>query len=115
MMRFVLVLACSLMLAACTLLFPTQVTETFTQDGYEITCHWDQPVIGEPEPGLDTESRSFCAARAREAVNTLLPQLPGATVESVTVGTDGATYVCYASQSGGEQTCQNVLPPLQTG
>jgi hypothetical protein len=113
--RSILVLAGSVLLAGCALLSSSLATATFTQDGYEVTCHWDQPVIGEPEPGLDTEARSFCAARAREAVSTVLPSIPDSTVESVTVGTDGAAYVCYTSQGGGSETCQNVLPALQQG
>jgi hypothetical protein len=113
--RTVAGLAASLLLAGCALLAPSEVSTTFSQDGYEVTCNWDQPAIGEPEPGLDVEAQSFCAARAREAVNTLQPHIPGATVESVTVGTDGAAYVCHASERGGQQTCENVLPALQEG
>jgi hypothetical protein len=114
-LRSILALAGSVLLAGCALLSPSQATATFTQDGYTVTCNWDQPAIGEPEPGLDTEARSFCAARARDAVGTLLPQMPGATVQSVTVGTDGTAYVCYVTGPVGQETCEAVLPPLQEG
>jgi hypothetical protein len=110
--RSVLVLAAGVFLAGCSLIAPSEVSTTFTQDGYEVTCNWDQPVIGEPEPGLDVEARSFCAARAREALGAMWPKVP---VESVIVWPDGSVSVCHESQPDGQETCENVLPALQEG
>jgi hypothetical protein len=103
------------LICGCSLLQPaSEGLITFPLDGYQVTCHWEQSLIGEePEPELDSTEASFCRARAREAVGTLLTRVPGATVELVTIESDGSAEVCYQSEPAAQ--CPPVLGPIVSG
>src|SRR3954447_18181730 len=82
---------------------------TFQQNGYTVTCEWaGSAVEGQGGTGT-TEALSFCRSRAREAAGTVTATTPSATVQSVTIDSDGSATVCYGAGGG---TCREVLGPL---
>jgi hypothetical protein len=110
----VIALALPLLLAACALL-PGQTMVSgeshFTQDGYEVTCRWAETAIeGTQISGIDPEAESYCRARARDAVGTVLAREPDAEVISVTVEADGSASAC--TQDVDVVGCGQVLGPM---
>jgi hypothetical protein len=104
-----LVAAIGLLLAACA--GGGAPAPTFTQDGYTVSCSWSRSAInGQPTPVGNNEAISFCRSRAREAVGTIIAQVPGnPPIESVAIIADGSATVCYGA---GSPVCESVLGPL---
>jgi hypothetical protein len=107
----VMVLVAALLLAACSLLPGGPQPVTFTLNGAEVTCHATQSSIqGAEATGPGSQTESFCRARARDAIGTLLTRVPNAQVQTVEIAADGSAVVCYGPS--GSSTCADVLPAL---
>jgi hypothetical protein len=92
--------------AGCSLLPGSQPKMTLDVDGVTVTCDLSTSSIEGANPGPQAET--LCRARARDAMGVVLANTPNAQIESVAIGADGATSVCYTNL--GTRTCPQVLP-----